>query len=1084
LATTFQKVANNAVSTLATTMNTSVTSVVVQSGEGALFPASGSFHITIESEILICTSRSGDTLTVSRAAESTSAASHTEGSQVALNIISKHISDLNTAVNAVETVLATSGGLRGNLSDETGTGGAVFATEPTLTSPVLNTGVSGSAISTDTALGTSNTLLSTQGAVKSYVDTRIATEDTIAELNDTNISSPAAGHILVYDNTASVWDNVALTADDGLTVTLGDGTLELDLDLKSNGGVVIESNELAVDLGASSITGTLAVGDGGTGATTLNDLITMGTHTTGDYVATVTAGTGLTSSGATSGESIAHSLSVDASQGQITTVGELGAGSIATGFGTINNAAAITGTVLTATTNFTMGDTVVTDGVITDTSGLSLAADVTVTGDLIVNGDTVTVNTATLSVEDPLIALATGNGADSVDVGLYAKYTDSGVKYSGLFRDASDSDKWKLFATTGGSHAAPTTTVNTTSGFTLGTLVASAFEGDLTGDVTGNADTVTTNANLTGHVTSTGNAAVLGAFTKAQLSSAVSDGTPIYSGDTISSGTWQGTPVATAYIADNSITLDKLAGGTDGNIISFDANGDPVAIATGNDGQVLTSAGADAPPAFEDAAGGGGGTRDFVASGAIANGDMVILNTDGTVSVATTTGAASAGSTVSTGVGHTEDRAAVYDPSTDRLVVISGNYQSPWTLEYTVGTISGTSISFGTPTEFTGNYGHDPSIAYDPDTQRLLVIYREGLSKVPKARVMTVDPSDNSVDLGSVNSGWTTNGRYMNFNCSGLSYDTTANKFVVAYHDDGGSNYGYAIVATVTGGSTNTVAFGTELAVRSEYAGATSCDYDSGSDRTVIATSGSGSGKTYVGTVSGTSISVGSPTSGGFNSDGYATVRYHAGHNRTIIAGANCSFIGTVTGGSTNTISLGSNTATGVVRPGIAVNTSSNQFVIAGAATTAYNTIERGVAGKVKVCSITGGSLDAITIDSSTNLDSSINYNTSVAFDPDTGLFAVHYSTYYSPTDKVMIFDSGSPDVSTWVGAATAAISDTATGTITIVGGVNESQSSLTVGSKYYIQNGGTIATTVVSGQEVGRALSATNLLITQGSIS
>tara|TARA_B100000405_G_scaffold292893_1_gene244713 strand:- start:1171 stop:2466 length:1296 start_codon:yes stop_codon:yes gene_type:complete len=41
----------------------------------------------------------------------------------------------------------------------------------------------------------------------------------------------------------------------------------LSVDLKSNGGLVIESTEIAVDLGASSITGTLAVGDGGTGAT-------------------------------------------------------------------------------------------------------------------------------------------------------------------------------------------------------------------------------------------------------------------------------------------------------------------------------------------------------------------------------------------------------------------------------------------------------------------------------------------------------------------------------------------------------------------------------------------------------------------------------------------------------------------------------------------------------------------------------------------------------------------------------------------------------------------------------------------------
>ena len=39
-------------------------------------------------------------------------------------------------------------------------------------------------------------------------------------------------------------------------------------------------------------------------------------------------------------------------------------------------------------------------------------------------------------------------------------------------------------------------------------------------------------------------------------------------------------------IADDIITLAKLATGTDGNIISYDASGNPVAIATGSNGQV------------------------------------------------------------------------------------------------------------------------------------------------------------------------------------------------------------------------------------------------------------------------------------------------------------------------------------------------------------------------------------------------------------------------------------------------------------------------------------------------------------------
>ena len=55
-----------------------------------------------------------------------------------------------------------------------------------------------------------------------------------------------------------------LTAGDGLDKSGN----EFSVDLKSNGGLVIESTELAVDLAASSITGTLAVSDGGTGSTT------------------------------------------------------------------------------------------------------------------------------------------------------------------------------------------------------------------------------------------------------------------------------------------------------------------------------------------------------------------------------------------------------------------------------------------------------------------------------------------------------------------------------------------------------------------------------------------------------------------------------------------------------------------------------------------------------------------------------------------------------------------------------------------------------------------------------------------------
>jgi hypothetical protein len=57
--------------------------------------------------------------------------------------------------------------------------------------------------------------------------------------------------------------------------------------------------------------------------------------------------------------------------------------------------------------------------------------------------------------------------------------------------------------------------------------------------------------------------------------------------------------VDTDEIADDAVTLAKMEGGTDGNLITYDTSGNPAFVATGSDGQVLTSAGADNPPAFE-----------------------------------------------------------------------------------------------------------------------------------------------------------------------------------------------------------------------------------------------------------------------------------------------------------------------------------------------------------------------------------------------------------------------------------------------------------------------------------------------------
>ena len=126
---------------------------------------------------------------------------------------------------------------------------------------------------------------------------------------------------------------------------------------------------------------------------------------------------------------------------------------------------------------------------------IGLPDDVTITGDLTVSGTTTTIESTTVTIDDPLFALADNNSGDAVDIGWYGKYVDSGTKYSGLIRDASDTDMWKLFATTGNSHEAPSTTINTTSGFTLANLSVN----ELTGTIATAAQTnITSLGTLTG----------------------------------------------------------------------------------------------------------------------------------------------------------------------------------------------------------------------------------------------------------------------------------------------------------------------------------------------------------------------------------------------------------------------------------------------------------------------------------------------------------------------------------------------------------------------------------------------------------
>jgi|9_EtaG_2_1085328.scaffolds.fasta_scaffold03291_4 hypothetical protein len=92
-------------------------------------------------------------------------------------------------------------------------------TNKTLTSAVLNGTISGTSIKDEDDMSSDSAdHLATQQSIKAYVDSQVASKDTLAELTDTNITSAASGHVLIYDGSDS-FDNKAISGDITLAST-------------------------------------------------------------------------------------------------------------------------------------------------------------------------------------------------------------------------------------------------------------------------------------------------------------------------------------------------------------------------------------------------------------------------------------------------------------------------------------------------------------------------------------------------------------------------------------------------------------------------------------------------------------------------------------------------------------------------------------------------------------------------------------------------------------------------------------------------------------------------------------------------
>ena len=173
------------------------------------------------------------------------------------------------------------------------------------------------------------------------------------------------------------------------------------------------------------------------------------------------------------------------------------------------------------------------------------------------------------------------------------------------------------------------------------------------------------------------------------------------------------------------------------------------------------------------------GVVNFVASGTIANGATVVINTDGTVGIVTITGSTtpSVGSpgTFRSGA-QVNNISSTYDSVNGKVVIA---YHDDGNSSYgtaIVGTVSGTSISFGTAVVFESGETNFIAIAYDPDQEKVVIAYTDG-GDSDKGKSVVGTVSGTSISFGSIVEIGT------NFRAFSSTYDTNSNKVVIAFQD-------------------------------------------------------------------------------------------------------------------------------------------------------------------------------------------------------------------------------------------------------------------------------------------------------------
>ena len=460
-----------------------------------------------------------------------------------------------------------------------------------------------------------------------------------------------------------------------------------------------------------------------------------------------------------------------------------------------------------------------------------------------------------------------------------------------------------------------------------------------------------------------------------------------------------------------------------------------------------------------------------VASGTLPSGKPVVVNSDGTVSVVEI-GAASIGSAVEFEDSGISYQNSAYDTANDKIVIVYTNTGNSNYLTAVVGTVSGTSISFGTPVIVNSIQNYFPNIAFDENAGKFVITYSDtGNATHGRAVVATV--SGTSITLGSH-----TSFASHNVQDTFAVYDSAAQKVVIAYRD-GTDNSGKAIVGTISGTS---ITFGSAASFHSATTTAIGIAYDSSNNKIIFAYrdgNNSNQGTAVVGTVSGTSISFGSDTIFETTATQDTHVVYDSGNDKINIFyedGADSDklkgVIGTVSGTSISFTSV-QELYTDAYVSGLAASYDVN----AGRTVLSF----RGASAYGYALPITSDG-STFTVGSSTIITTNaFGTQTSSVYDPDQKKVVIHYQDGDdSDHGKAQVYVAPASTAGSFVGFMKGTALDGTNGEILSSCSIARNQTSLTPGQTYFVSpTDGSLSTTAGSPSvTAGTAISNTELIV------